>query len=250
MKKYTFFTLSLLIVLAAVAQKRNDLTDKSLYNNTYDATAVIDKKYGIVMYEPLNMMLGKDTVRNDQNGYAANGYEEDYYTTGQLMHKGFYVDGQLKIYKNYYPNGNVERNFRMVDLKKSKMTTYYEDGTMKSNVVYVGSEPLKWEDYYPNGTLEFTEQYNKTFEYYVFKANYFENGAPENTLELTNKKKLIYTQIYYHGNGNVKEQGEMKYSMAIFDYEKIGVWKQFNENGKAIKEMKYSNGNLVSEKDL
>ena len=106
-------------------------------------------------------MLGGDTVRNDQDGYAANGYLEDFYTTGQLLHKGFYVDGQLKVYKNYYPNGKVERNFRMVDLKKSKMDIFYKDGTPKSKIVYVGSEALKWEDYYPNGTLEFIEVYDK-----------------------------------------------------------------------------------------
>jgi len=249
MKKAVLITLSLFVVAVNVAQK-NNLNDKRLYNNTYDADAVIDKKYGITLYEPLNMMLGKDTVRNDNDGYAANGYEEDYYTTGQLMHKGFYVDGQLKLYKNYYPNGNVERNFRLIDLKKSKMTTYYEDGTMRSNIVYIGNEAQKWEDYYPNGTLEFIEEYNKTFEYYVFKANYYENGTPENTMELTNKKKLLYTQIYYHENGKVKEQGEIKYSMEVFDYQRIGSWKQYDKNGSAIKEVKYSNGNIVSEKNL
>lgn len=249
MRRIALLTSTLLLVLIAFAQK-NNLNDKSLYNNTYDADAVIDKKYGIIMYEPLNMMLGTDTVRNDQNGYAANGYEEDYYTTGQLLHKGFYVDGQLKIYKNYYPNGNVERNFRLVDLKKSKMTKYYEDATVKSNIVYIGNEAQKWEDYYPNGTLEFIEEYNKSFEYYVFKANYFENGTPENTMELTNKKKLIYTQIYYHNNGKVKEQGEIKYSKEVFDYQRIGSWKHYDKNGTAIKEVKYSDGVISSEKNL
>jgi antitoxin component YwqK of YwqJK toxin-antitoxin module len=250
MKKFTLLTLGSLFVLTNMAQKKNNLTDKSLYNNTYDAEAVVDDKYGIKMYEPLNMMLGKDTVRNDQNGYAANGYEEDFYTTGQLLHKGFYVDGQLKIYKNYYPNGNVERNFRLIDLKKSKMTIYYEDGATKSNIVYIMSEALKWEDFYPNGTLEFVEEYNKSFEYYVFKANYFENGAPENTLELVNKKKLIYDQIYYHDNGNIKEQGQMMYNKSMFDYQKIGTWKQFDKNGSATKEIKYNKGEQISEKSL
>jgi len=215
MKKFTLYLLGFLTIISAVAQ--NNLKDKSLYATTYIPESVIDEKYGITMYEKLNMMLGGDTVRNDQNGYAANGYLEDYYTTGQLLHKGFYVDGQIKVYKNYFPNGNVERNFRLVDLKKSKMTIFYKDGTMKSNIVYVGSEALKWEDYYPNGTLEFIEEYHKSFQYYVFKANYFENGSPENTLEMTNKKKLIYTQTYFYANGNIKEQGEMKYNRSLFD---------------------------------
>jgi len=248
MKRIVFLIMCSIVVVSAIAQ--NNLTDKGLYNNTYVPDAVIDKKYVITMYEKLNMMIGSDTVRNDANGYAANGYEEDYYTAGQLLHKGFYVDGQLKIYKNYYPNGNVERNFRLVDLKKSKMTTYYEDGNMRSNIVYINSEALKWEDYYPNGTLEFVEEYNKTFEYYVFKANYYENGSPENTLELTDKKKLVYTQIYYHSNGQIKEQGEMYYNKAIYDYERIGTWRIFDENGKPTKDVKYSSGKIQSEKNL
>lgn len=248
MKKIILPILALFTITVSFAQ--NDLTDKSLYNNTYVPDAVIDKTYGITMYEPLNMMLGKDTVRNDDNGYAANGYIEDYYTTGQLLHKGFYVDGQLKIYKNYFPNGNVERNFRLTDLVKSKMTIYYEDGTMKSNIVYVNSDALKWEDYYPNGTLEFVEEYHKSFLYYVFKANYFESGNPENTLELTDKKKLIYLQSYYYANGKLKEQGEMKYDKAVFDYERIGTWKLYDENGTPTKEVKYASGKVQSEKTL
>jgi len=202
------------------------------------------------MYEKLNMMLGGDTVRNDQNGYAANGYLEDFYTTGQLLHKGFYVDGQLKVYKNYYPNGKVERNFRLVDLRKSKMDIFYKDGTPKSKIVYIGSEALRWEDYYPNGTLEFIEVYDKNFQYYIEKANYFENGTPENTLVLENKKKLLYTQTYYHSNGQIKELGQMKYNKTEFDYQNIGVWKVFDKNGAPIKEVKYANGNVISEKKL
>ena len=145
---------------------------------------------------------------------------------------------------------NEELTYTYVDLKKSKMTIYYKDATVKSEIVYVGSEALKWEEYYPNATLEFVEEYNKSFEYYVFKANYFENGTPENTLELTDKKKLVYTQTYYHANGQIKEQGEMFYNKNVFDYERIGSWKTFDENGSPKKETKYVNGKVHSEKNL
>ena len=248
MKRIVLFVSVSMFAIAGMAQ--NDLNDKSLYGATYTPEEVIDDKYGIVRYEKLNMMLGQDTVRNDANGYAANGYEEDYYITGQLLHKGFYVDGQLKIYKNYYPNGNVERNFRLIDLKKSKMTLYYEDGTVKSEITYIMNEAIKWEDFYPNGQLEFIEEYDKSMQYYKFKANYFENGTPENTLEMTDKKKLIYVQSYYHGNGKLKEQGEMQYDKAMFDYKRLGSWKHWDENGNPTKLVKYASGEVVSEKEL
>ena len=109
---------------------------------------------------------------------------------------------------------------------------------------------MKWQDFYPNGNPEFVEEYDKNIQYYVFKANYFENGTPENTLTLTDKKKLILKQIYYHANGQLKEEGEMKYNKSIFDYERIGTWTLFDETGKPTKKVKYSSGKVVSENDL
>ncbi len=123
--KYVLSILTLILNLSVFAQ--NDLTDKKLYHNTYDPKKVIDEKYGIVMYEKLNMMLGKDSIRNGATGYAANGFIEDYYTSGQLLHKGFYVDGQLKIYKNYYPNGKEEQVFRSMDEILAEMETLDEE---------------------------------------------------------------------------------------------------------------------------
>ena len=87
MKKTTLYLFSFFLVLSTMAQ--NDLTDKKHYHDTYIADSIIDKEYGITMYEKLNMMLGGDTVRNDQNGYAANGFVEDYFTTGNCYIKGF-----------------------------------------------------------------------------------------------------------------------------------------------------------------
>lgn len=215
----------------------------------YIPEAVIDEKYGITMYKDLNMALGTDTVRNI-NGYAANGFIKDYYVNGQMLHRGFYIEGQLKVYRNFYPDGTVERNFRMMDTKKSKMDIYYKDGAIKSKITYINNEAQSWEDYYPNGTLEFIEVYDKNIQYYIEKANYYEDGTPENTLVLENKKKLTYTQTYFHPNGSVKKVGQMKYVKSEFDYQNIGTWIEYDENGKAIKEIKYASGAIQSETDL
>jgi antitoxin component YwqK of YwqJK toxin-antitoxin module len=247
MKKMLLQIACFFIVFTSVAQ--NDLTNKNLYNDTYVPENVIDKKYGIIMYEKLNILLGGDTVRN-KNGYAANGFVQDFYKTGELLHKGFYVDGQLKIYKNYFPNGKVERNFRMVDLKKGKMDIFYEDGTPKTKVFYIDGEAQKWEDFYSNGTLEYIEVYDKSITYYIEKGNFHENGSVENSLVLENKKKMLYTQTYYHKNTKVKEVGQMQYDKSMFDYVRLGTWKQFDENGKQTKAVKYANGEVQSEKEF
>jgi len=92
--------------------------------------------------------------------------------------------------------------------------------------------------------------YDKNIQYYIEKANYFEDGSPENTLVLENKKKLIYTQTYFHANGAVKEVGQMKYLKTEFDYQNIGTWIAYDNTGKAIKEIKYASGAIQSETDL
>jgi len=242
MLRIVFYTLTVLLSFSISAQTKNG-------EKKYSPDAVIDAKYGITMYKSLNMMLGSDTVRN-ANGYAANGFVKDFYNTGQLLHKGFYVDGQLKSYRNYFPDETLERNFRMIDTKKSKMDIYYTNGTLKSKITYINSEAQSWQDFYPNGLLEFIEVYDKNVQYYIEKANYFEDGSPENTLVLENKKKLVYTQTYFHANGAVKKVGKMKYLKTEFDYQNIGTWISYDNTGKAIKEIKYASGAIQSETDL
>ena len=81
-------------------------------NDSVFYVAMIDSVYGINKYEDLNQRLGGDSVRNDKKGYAAIGWIKDFYPNGKVLHKGYYIEGQLKIYKNYFPNGQLERQFR------------------------------------------------------------------------------------------------------------------------------------------
>src|ERR1035437_5530701 len=118
------------------------------HGETLELNDVYDSAYGINIYDKLNMNIGGDSVRNDAKGYALQGWMEDYYPNKQLLHKGYYIDGQLKAYKNYFPSGQLEREFKMTDLSKSSMTVYFKDGKMRSNISYAGGNPVKEEDYY------------------------------------------------------------------------------------------------------
>jgi antitoxin component YwqK of YwqJK toxin-antitoxin module len=240
----------LFIVFTSVLNAQNNLTDPKLYHDVYTPENVIDSIYGITMYEKLNQRLSGDSTRNC-NGYACSGFITDYYSDGTtILHKGFYEEGQLKIYKNFYPDGTVERNFKVIDLKKSKMVLYYPNGNTKSEVIYIDKEPLIWKDYYKNGNLEFEEEKHKSFLYHIKKATYFEDGKPENVLELVDKKKLIYDQTTYYPNGNIKEKGQVQFNKATFDYLKINSWTVYDETGKPIKEIIYANGSVHKEKAL
>ena len=107
--------------------------EKQLNKPIYTAD-IIDPVYGILLYEPLNMFTRSDSSRME-GGYAINGWKEDHYSDGQLLHKGYYIEGQLKVYKNYYPNGNLERNFKSIDGFRSKAILYFENGNLKSEAI-------------------------------------------------------------------------------------------------------------------
>lgn len=83
------------------AQNQNS-EKKTTQALTYKVSYAIDSLYGITMFEALNDRLGGDSIRVE-NGRASNGWKKDYYETGELLHKGFYVDGRLKDIATFIP---------------------------------------------------------------------------------------------------------------------------------------------------
>ena len=205
-------------------------------------TDVYDSAYGIHAYDALCIVMGGDSTRNDGKGYAAQGWMEDDYPDGKVLHKGYYIDGQLKAYKNYFPNAQLEREFKMTDLNKSNLIVYYEDGKLRSNVISSGSNVLKEEDYFPGGQLEYIEEYDKKGEYYLQRKFYSANGKPTSLLEITDQKRKIYSSKEFYDNGNVKEEGQMIFNSGLGDYQKDGKWKFYDENGKLKEEKTFTKG--------
>lgn len=205
---------------------------------TYSFQAVYNDRYGINKYEGLNFRIGGDSVRKC-NGYACRGWIKDYYDDGAVMHLGFYVDGQLKNYKNFYPNGGVEREYRILDDFRSVLTIYFQTGQIRSEVKYMKSSAILWQDFYPNGNPEYYEEYDRGINYFIAQRFYFENGSPKSLLELENKKKLEYIKKEFYENGNVKAFGKMMYNKSQLDYQKIGTWIEYDESGKEINRQEY-----------
>jgi len=235
MKRYSTFIICFLF-LSSVA------FSQVKHGDTLELRDVYDSAYGINIYDALNLGIGGDSLRNDSKGYALQGWMEDYYPNKQVLHKGYYIDGQLKAYKNYFPSGQLEREYKMTDLNKSNMIVYYQDGKLRSNIIYSGSNVLKEEDYFPTGQLEYVEEYNKKCEYYLQRKFYNPNGKPTSILEITNEKKKTYTSKEYYDNGNIKEEGEMFYNDGVGDYQKNGKWKFYNESGSLKEEKTFTKG--------
>ena len=225
-----------------------DFEDQIPDNNNKGYTSdIVDEVYGILIYEPLNLGLSPDSVRME-NGYAINNWKEDFYANGQLLHKGYYINGQLKVYKNYYPDGTMERDFKNIDGFRSKSSLFYPNGKLKSEVTYLSGSPIKWTDYYENGNMEYHEEQHKNLLYHIVKKSFYDNGQVETALEMVNKKKLLFNYNEFYKDGLLKVEGTIKYDMNRYDYHRTGTWNFFNFSGEKIKQDDYSNGKVIKSK--
>ena len=212
--------------------------------------SVIDPVYGIEMYESLNHELGGDSIRYGYKKKLMRGWYEDYYPNAQLLHRGYYIDGHLKMYKNFYPNGQLERGFKAQDNIRSVVEKFYQNGSVKSKVIYKDGLAFKWEDYYSNGNMEYYEEFNKSLDYYVMRQTYYKSGQLQTQLHLIKPSKKLYDSVEYFEDGAVKKKGQMGFSENLWDYLKIGKWLTYDKSGKLTKEELFINGKLNKEKSF
>jgi antitoxin component YwqK of YwqJK toxin-antitoxin module len=201
---------------------------------------VIDSTFGIEFYEKYNPLIGNDSVRKYE-GYAVKGNITDKYANGKILHKGYYIDGQLKTYSNFYPSGKIERQFRPISDVDYKLIKYYENSLIKSEVIINRGNVVSWKDFYENGNLELEEIYFEKDLTIKSKKTGYESGNPESELILTNKKKRLYWEKNFYPNGKIAHEGEKRFDEGVLGYLKTGKWKLYNEAGELIKEETYIN---------
>ncbi|MFB6258350.1 MAG: toxin-antitoxin system YwqK family antitoxin [Flavobacteriales bacterium] len=213
----------------------------------YEPKKVIDSVYGIEMYKPLNFRLGGDSVRKCGD-YACRSWVEDKYKNGQVMHKGYYVDGQLKIYKNFYPDGTKEREFKILSKLKSKMIKYYPDGKVKSKVTYLGESPVEWTDLYKNGQVKYHEKYDDGRNYHIERASYQKDGTPKEKFKMVDKKKKLFVKKTFYPSGDLKLKGRLKYNDEMLELQKHGKWEHYDKEGNVKRTVTYDKGEKINEK--
>lgn len=210
----------------------------------YTPAEIVDPEFGIIRYNKLVPGVGGDSIRYTKDGYNAQGWQEDFYVSGKMLHKGFYVDGQIKIFKNFYENGQVERNFSSTDNRHSKLEVYYDDGKLKSTIQYYDGNPQNEYDYFKNGNPEYVEENDKDMEFLYKRNSFTESGIPISSFELVDKKTKKYIKKEFYENGRVKEEGNMFFHKDLEDYQKEGVWTFYDEKGNVLKTEKYHNGKV------
>src|ERR1700741_1523081 len=230
-----------LVLIATNCAYSQKFSDQVPQLKRYTAAEITDPDYGIVRYNKMVQMIGGDSIRYTKDGYNAQGWQEDFYTSGKLLHKGFYVDGFIKIFKNYYENGQVERNFSSTDPRHSKMEIFYDDGKVKSNISYYDGNAQNQYDFFRNGSPEYVEENDKDIEFLYKRNSFYENGLPASLFELVDKKTKKYIKKEFYENGRVKEEGAMHFGKDLGDYQKEGTWTYYDEKGNAVKTEKFHN---------
>jgi len=225
--RYLLFLATLMITFCVNAQH-----DEFFYP---DEIVEDDQMKAILAFEKYNPIVGGDSLRMC-NGRKCTGIITDKYPDGKIQHKGYYNNGQLlNGYENFFENGQLERKFKTLASNKGSVVVYYADGGMRSEIVYFKGQVMLWKDYYPNGNLEYWEEYDRTLEYYVTYHFYYINGNPQSTMDLVDKKTVVYDAVEYYNNGNMKAKGKKKWAPGIGGYVKVGKWTIYDIEEKIIR---------------
>jgi antitoxin component YwqK of YwqJK toxin-antitoxin module len=230
--KFKFLIVLLIFGFGINAQR---FADQIPQLKRYKQSEVLDSVKGICVYDKLVEALGGDSVKYNKQGYNIQGWNEEYYLSGTILHKGYYVDGKIKVFKNYYENGQLERSFINPDPLHANMNMYYENGQPKLRISYYDGKPQKTYHYYETGLPKLTEEKEKDLKYTTSHKEWFESGQIYKELEMIDLKEKKFKSTLYYANGQIKEQGNYVLASDGVKLEKLGTWVYFDEKGKKIK---------------
>jgi len=97
-----FFTFHLSLLACLLLTLSGNLNAQSVGSQTHVFAMVYDSVYGIQFYDKYNPTLEGDSIRKYSDGHLCNSLIEDHYPNKQILHKGFYTNGKLTQYTNYY----------------------------------------------------------------------------------------------------------------------------------------------------
>lgn len=195
-------------------------------------SVAIDTLFGMNTYNKLIEVLAGDSSRYSKDGNLAQGWIEDTYASGKPLHKGFYKNGKLVLFKNFFENGQCERNFQSNDPINSVLDIFYEDGTLHRQVTYYNGIVKKVSDFYLNNIPKRQIEFSKDQKYLVLEKSWFSDGNLALDFKLGDLKTKKYQRKSYYPNGVLKEEGNLVYSYDTKLYYKTGLWYSYDAFGK------------------
>ncbi len=237
-----FIVLTLFISNEISAQR---FADQVPQIRRYNQKDIVDSTKGIWVYNKLLESIGGDSVTYNKAGYNLQGWNEDYYISGKILHRGYYIDGKVIVFKNFFENGQCERTVINPDPLHCNIDVYYENGKQHFQINYYDGLPQKKYEFYFSGLPKYAEENEKEMKYLTLKKSWFSNGQQESMMEITDAKNKKYSQKNYYPNGQIKEEGILVLSNETKTYQKDGVWIFYDNNGKNKHTEKYNANKLV-----
>ena len=204
-----------------------------------------DPSPDLYAYEALNKALGGDSVRSCSN-HPCIGWVEDNYPNGTLKHRGYYDQGHLTVYRNYHPNGILEREFKAIDPVKSVLRTYHVNGQLRSEARYANGVAISYEDHYLDGVLRYAEERHRSEPYFIRMDLFAADGKPISTLQLVDKKRVEFDQKEFHPGGALKCAGRARYDPSRMDTQRVGTWTYYDISGAVVRSEDYQDGKVAS----
>ena len=227
-------------ILSANAALAQRFADQIPQIKRYNQKEVVDTSEGIKIYNKLVESIGGDSVKYNKAGYNLQGWNEDYYLNGKILHRGYYVDGKLVVFKNFFENGQCERSVANPDPLRCNLEVYFEDGKQRKQVTYYNGMPQKRYEFYSNGFPKYTEENDKEMKYIVLKKSWYSNGQVKQSMQITDLLVKKYETKSYYASGQVKEEGVLILSADGKEYLKDGIWQFYDVAGKNRTTEKYS----------
>lgn len=223
------------------AQADTELLALDEYGITEHATE--DPLPMLSSYDRLNRRLGGDSIRLC-NGRPCEGWVEDRYPDGTLMHRGSYAGGRLVVYRNYYPNGVLERDFRELDEVKCVLRTYHPNSTLRSDARYADGQLFRYIDHYPTGQLRYAEERHRREPYFTRMDLFAPTGKPISLLRQVARKPVEFEQQEFHPDGSLRCSGRARYNTHRMDTQRVGLWTYYDRAGNKVREEEYIDGKV------
>lgn len=171
-----------------------------------------------------------------------------YNENGVLAEEGEYAPATEK---NIIIIGNEDGVFDSIAIKKEAIKKY---SLQTGKWIYYSSEGIKVQEdiYVPIGIIEVSAAYDAVTEKNIYVYNPVPNPLRTGVCKSYDEKGKLSSEqdcttsvglnTEYFENGKIKAQGLFHHTL----YKKVGDWKEFDEQGKLIANLKYdAGGNLI-----
>ena len=207
-------------------------TTKKEYVTRYTQTQLLDSAEGMLIYRKMMHVLKLDFELLSEQGSFVQGWNEEYFDNGQLMHISYYKEGKLVLFKNFFENGQCEHNITYTDPQNCNIEVYFENGGLKNQIHFINGVPEKMTEFFANGLPKSQIEFSLETSCISSRRVWFLNAELQSELILLDSKNKTYSDKAFYPNGSIKEEGELLYSTETKEYIKTGTWKVFESGGK------------------